>query len=245
MTQGARMLRPATGPQRGFTMVELLITVAIVGVLAGLASYGVRKYTAASKSVEAVTAVGAISRAVRIAAQRDRMSSDVLAAQTSTTSSSSTTSSGDSGKVTGAPSGKGGGDAATVEHDGAAASGLCASSEPVPASLDSIKGRKYQPAASDYASGDKNTGWACLAFTNSMPQYYQYRYRGGSGGPVSVTLPKGGSPRGLSAESTWSASAQGDLDGDGVTSWFVMEGAIEADGRILMAPAIGSDQPAE
>jgi hypothetical protein len=60
-----------------------------------------------------------------------------------------------------------------------------------------------------------------------------------------VTLPHGGSPRGLSEDRTWMAIAQGDLDGDGVTSWFVMQGVIETNGRAVMAPAIATDNPDE
>ncbi len=45
---------------RGFTLVELMIVVAIIGVLAALAIYGVRRYMASSKTAEAKQNVGAI-----------------------------------------------------------------------------------------------------------------------------------------------------------------------------------------
>lgn len=44
-------------------MVELMITVVIVSILAGLATYGVRRYIAASKTGEAVQLIGSIRAA--------------------------------------------------------------------------------------------------------------------------------------------------------------------------------------
>jgi prepilin-type N-terminal cleavage/methylation domain-containing protein len=229
---------------RAFTLVELMVVVAIVGTLASLSSYGVRKYSAAAKSVEAVTAVGNIGMAVRIAADREIMSSDVLALGATSTKPTSTPD--EDSKVTGSTSGKGKGQGATVTHGvDTVEPGLCASSEPVPASLNSIKGRKYQPKPSDYLSGDARSGWRCLLFSFELPQYYQYQYTGGGGSPISVKLPHGGTPKGLKVGNLWTATAQGDLDGDGVTSWFVLNGYLDVDGRIVTAPAIGTDQPEE
>lgn len=46
--------------QRGFTLVEMLAVVTMVGVLATLAVYGVRKYVLAAKSSEALAMVNTI-----------------------------------------------------------------------------------------------------------------------------------------------------------------------------------------
>ena len=47
---------------RGFTLVELMIVVAIIGVLAALAIYGVTRYLRNSKTAEARAGVGAIAK---------------------------------------------------------------------------------------------------------------------------------------------------------------------------------------
>jgi len=57
--------------KQGFTLIELMIVVAIVGVLAVLAIYGVRKYIANSKSTEARNSLGQISKDVATAFAKD------------------------------------------------------------------------------------------------------------------------------------------------------------------------------
>lgn len=70
--------------QNGFTLVELMIVVAIVGVLAVLAVYGVRKYIANAKTAEAKNSLGQIGKDAVTAFEGERMASAVLAVTTST-----------------------------------------------------------------------------------------------------------------------------------------------------------------
>jgi type IV pilus assembly protein PilA len=73
------MRRLAKQAKRGFTLVELMIVVAIVGVLAALAIYGVNKYVNNAKTTEARTAVGRIAKDAATAYQRPQASGAILA----------------------------------------------------------------------------------------------------------------------------------------------------------------------
>jgi type IV pilus assembly protein PilA len=74
-----RNIRNKIRKNRGFTLVELMIVVAIVGILAALAIYGVSKYVANSKTAEARTSVGKIAKDAAAAYQREKLKPGLVA----------------------------------------------------------------------------------------------------------------------------------------------------------------------
>jgi type IV pilus assembly protein PilA len=62
----------------GFTLIELMIVVAIVGVLAVLAVYGVRKYLANAKTAEARNSLGQLAKDAASAVEREKGTNPML-----------------------------------------------------------------------------------------------------------------------------------------------------------------------
>jgi type IV pilus assembly protein PilA len=176
-----------------------MIVVAIVGILAVLAAYGVRKYVANSKTTEARAALGRIAKDAATAYEREGMAGTVLGTRTSAAMSRR----------------------------------LCGSaSASVPATSSPIRGRKYQSKPAEWnADAAGNSGFACIKFSIAQPQYYMYSY----------SISGSGSNPGDS----FTAGAQGDLDGNGVLSLFQLSGSINSKYALNIAPNLVEVRPDE
>jgi type IV pilus assembly protein PilA len=102
---------------------------------------------------------------------------------------------------------------------------LCKSaSASVPATIGAVAGKKYQSTASEWnVDSNGGSGFACLRFTMDAPQYYQYGYVSPATGQVG---------------DSFVATANGDLDGDGIESTFQIMGSVAAGNVLNVAPNV-------
>jgi len=180
--------------KEGFTLIELMIVVAIVGVLAVLAVYGVRKYIANAKTAEAKNSLGQMGKDAVSAFEGEKMLSSVLTTNSST----------------------------AILRDVC----LTGTTTKVPSTAPPAK--KYQSQKLDWSNAadvSTNKGFPCLRFEMTAPQYYMYGYAG-------------------TTAAGFTASAEGDLNGDTTTSLFSQAGSI-VEGRLLVAPSIAEVSPEE
>jgi type IV pilus assembly protein PilA len=174
--------------------------VAIVGILAVLAIYGVRKYLANAKTAEAQNSLGQIAKDAATEYEKESMAATVL----------------------------------TPGNSAGFSRALCkTATNAVPTALTSVQGKKYQSDPGEWNVGNTATppsGWACLKFTMDAPQYYMYGYT---------------SPGTGSSGDTFTATANGDLNGDGVASTFQITGSVNTSFTLNIAPNLLSVNPEE
>ena len=135
----------------GFTLIELMIVVAIVGVLAVLAVYGVRKYIANAKTAEAKNAIGQMSKDSLSHFEGESMANTILPG----------------GSATGILRELCEGSSASVPSALATVQGKKYQSTSANWNVDASAGTSGRAA-----------GFSCLHFEMAQPQYYAYSYSG-------------------------------------------------------------------
>ena len=145
--------------ERGFTLIELMIVVAIIGILAVLAIYGVSRYLKTSKTAEAGNNLGALAKNASESLNREMMAGTYVAPGLST---------GIGHCICGTATN-------TVPGTAAQVQGKKYTSDPSAGGI-------------DWGVGTDTTGWKCLKFTIDQPQYYLYSYTEGASSCTSGTI---------------------------------------------------------
>jgi type IV pilus assembly protein PilA len=134
--------------RRGFTLIELMIVVAIIGVLAVLAIYAVRKYVTHTKTSEAVNSLGQMGKDQTAAFEKETMAGLALAPG----------------------SGAGLSRALCVTPSASVPSSA--------GKIKGQKYQSDQTAGKDWNADEatQGKGFACMRFAMDAPQYYMYNF---------------------------------------------------------------------
>lgn len=207
---------------RGFTLVELMIVVVIIGVLAALAIYGVQKYLANAKSAEGRGVLGRIAKDAVGSSMGDLMNSDMIPLRGSREFKRRLC-----------------GEAVPVP---AALSAVSSFPVVTPVTAPSeIQGKKYQSDQAEWSTGGADDGWQCLRTMVVGPQIYAYGYHS--------TVAHGAEPQKLDVGQRFTAYAVGDLDGDLDASVLWLSGDVVLDEssniNLRISPSIGEYKATE